>query len=263
MIPSVRTLLFLLLLTAGAWLLLCVLLFAVQRSYIYYPVPESHPAGAQAIRLASGGAELKIWVVQRAGPKAILYFGGNGEDVAWNLPGFTAAFPGHSIYLVNYRGYGGSSGQPTEAGVRADAIAVFDHLQGRHAQIAVIGRSLGSGVATYLASARTVDRLVLVTPFDSLVNVARDRMRLFPVALLLRDRYDSAARAGTIRVPTLLVVAEQDELIARERSDALEAAFTATRVRTVLIEGAGHNDIDWRSQYLESIAEFLGAPPGV
>jgi pimeloyl-ACP methyl ester carboxylesterase len=259
----VRTLLILLLLPVGAWLLLCALLFASQRSFIYYPVPESHPPGAASIRLSSGDADLKVWVVPRAGPRAILYFGGNAEDVAFNLAGFASAFPGHSLYLVNYRGYGGSSGAPTEAGLQADAVAAFDHLRKHHTEISVIGRSLGSGVAIYLASVRPVHRLVLVTPFDSLVNVARRQMKFFPVALLLRDRFDSAARARAIRVPTLLVVAGADRLIARERSDALAAAFAAAPVRTVLIGGAGHNDIDSRSQYLESIAEFLGATPGV
>ena len=258
-----RTLLILLLLPAGAWLLLSILLFVNQRSFIYYPVPESQTVGAQSIRLPSGDANLKVWVLPRAGPRAILYFGGNAEDVAFNLAGFASAFPGHSLYLVNYRGYGGSSGKPTEVGLQADAVAVFDHVRKRHAEISVIGRSLGSGVATHLASVRAVHRLVLVTPFDSLVNVARGQMKFFPVALLLRDRFDSAARAPAIRVPTLLVVAGGDRLIARERSEALAAAFTAAPVRTVLIEGAGHNEIDSRPQYLESIAEFLRAAPGV
>lgn len=258
-----RTLLILLLLPAGAWLLLCILLFAVQRSFIYYPVPESQPAGAQSIRLASGAVNLKIWVVPRAGPRAILYFGGNGEDVAFNLPGFAAAFPGHSLYLVNYRGYGGSSGEPTEVGLTADAAAVFDHLRKRHTEISVIGRSLGSGVATQLASVRAVHRLVLVTPFDSLINVARGWMKFFPATLLIRDRFDSAARAPAIRVPTLLIVAGDDRLIAHERSEALAAAFTAAPIQTVLIEGVGHNEIDARPQYLESIAKFLHAAPGV
>jgi len=259
----VRTIAILLLLPAGAWLLACLLLFAVQRSFIYYPVPESHPAGAASIRLSSGDADLKIWVVPREGPRAILYFGGNGEDVAFNLPGFSAAFPGHSLYLVNYRGYGGSSGEPTEAGLHADAAAIFDHVRQQHADISVIGRSLGSGVATRLASVREVRRLVLVTPFDSLVNVARGSMKLFPVALLMRDRYDSAAQAPAIRAPTLLVVAERDELVARERSAALAAAFTGAPLQTVVIDGAGHNGIDSRPQYLESIAEFLRTAPGV
>ena len=258
-----RNLAILLLLPVAAYLLLCLLLFIGQRSHIYYPVPESNPAGAQSMRLQTGAADLKVWVVARPGPRAILYFGGNGEDVARSLTGFEAVFPGHSLYLVNYRGYGGSSGRPTEAGLQSDAIVLFDHLRQRHADMAVIGRSLGSGVAVHLASERPVGRLVLVTPFDSLVAVAREHFRYFPVSLLMRDRYDSASRVPAVRAPVLIVVAGSDELVSRARSDALAAAFGGARPRVIRIEGAGHNEIDGYAQYLESIAEFLAGAPGV
>jgi pimeloyl-ACP methyl ester carboxylesterase len=254
----VRNLVYLLLLPVGAYVLLCLLLFAGQRSHIYYPVRESHPDGFQSIRLQGAGAELKVWVIRRPGPRAILYFGGNAEDVAYNLGAFTAAFPGHSIYLVNYRGYGGSSGEPTESGLTSDAVAVFDELARRHAGISVIGRSLGSGVAAYLASVRDIRRLVLVTPFDSLVNVARAHFGYVPVSLLMRDRYESERLVPSIRAPVLIVVAANDEIIPRARSDALVAAFGPSRARVTVLDGVGHNDIDDRPQYLESIAEFLG-----
>lgn len=253
-----RNLVYLLLLPVGAYVVICILLFAGQRSQIYYPVRESSPAGAQSIQMQGAGADLKVWVVRRPGPRAILYFGGNAEDVAYNLGSFTSAFPGHSIYLVNYRGYGGSSGEPTESGLTADAVAVFDQLAGQHSAISVIGRSLGSGVAAHLASMRDVHRLVLVTPFDSLVNVAGAHFRYFPVALLMRDRYDSGRLASSIRAPVLLIVAGNDEIIPRARSDALQAAFGPTRARLTVLDGVGHNGLDSRPQYLESIAEFLG-----
>jgi hypothetical protein len=254
----VRNLVYLLLLPVGAYVAICLLLFAGQRSHIYFPVRESHPAGAQAIRMQGAGADLKVWVVRRPGPRAILYFGGNAEDVAYNLGAFTGAFPGHSIYLVNYRGYGGSSGEPTESGLTSDAVAVFDELAGQHSAISVIGRSLGSGVAVHLASVRGVRRLVLVTPFDSLVNVARAHFRYFPVSLLMRDRYDSGRLVPSIRAPVLIIIASNDEIIPRARSDALVAAFGPSRARVTVLDGVGHNDIDGRPQYLESIAEFLG-----
>jgi hypothetical protein len=254
----VRNLVYLLLLPVGAYILMCLLLFAGQRSHIYYPVRESNPAGAQSIRLQVTGANLKVWVVRRPGPRAILYFGGNAEDVAYNLAAFTAAFPGHSIFLVNYRGYGGSSGEPTESGLTADAVAVFDELARRHSAISVIGRSLGSGVAAYLASVRDVRRIVLVTPFDSLVNVARAHFRYFPVSLLMLDRYDAGRLAPSIRAPVLIIIAARDEIIPRARSDALAAAFGPARARVTVLKDVGHNDIDGSPQYLESIAEFLG-----
>jgi hypothetical protein len=253
----VRNLVVLLLLPAGAYVLLCILLVAGQRSHIYYPVRESYPAGARSMRLQTGSVDLKIWVVRRPGPRAIVYFGGNAEDVAFNLEPFSAAFPDHSVYLVNYRGYGGSSGEPTESGLKSDAVAVFDDLRKRHAEISVIGRSLGSGVASHVASVRDVRRLVLVTPFDSLVNVARAHFRFFPVSLMMRDRYDSRRLAPSIRAPVLIVVAGADEIIPRARSDALAAAFGPARARVTVLDAVGHNDIDGRPQYLESIAEFL------
>ncbi|MGH8129518.1 MAG: alpha/beta hydrolase, partial [Steroidobacteraceae bacterium] len=190
---------------------LCALLFLAQRSQIYFPVPESNAAGTKTMRFVHDGVDLKIWVVSRTGPKALIYFGGNAEDVAFNLTAFASAFPEHSLYLVNYRGYGGSTGSPSESGLTADAIAFYDHLRPRHPEISVIGRSLGAGVAVQLASVREVDRLVLVTPFDSLVNVARAHFSYIPVGLLLRDRYDSASRVRAIEAKTLIVIAGSDE----------------------------------------------------
>lgn len=253
-----RNLAILLLVPLLAYLALCALMFFSQRSQIYFPVRESQAADATVLRLASGDANLKIWVVPRPGPRALIYFGGNAEDVAGNLPGFTAAFPGHSLYLVNYRGYGGSSGSPSESGLLADATAVYDQLRPRHAEISVIGRSLGSGVAVHLASVRDVHRLVLVTPFDSLVNVARAHFRYLPVGLLMRDRYDSASRAPAVRAPTLVLIAEYDEIIPRARSEALVSAFPGSQRTVGMLAGGTHNELGPGSQYLERIGKFLG-----
>jgi len=260
----VRNLLIVLLLPLLAYLALCALMYFGQRSQIYFPVRQSDPPGAIAIRLATGGGvDLKIWVVPRPGPRALMYFGGNAEDVAYSLESFAKAFPAHSLYLVNYRGYGGSSGEPTENGLQDDALALFDEVHELHPRISVIGRSLGSGVATHVASEREVDRVVLVTPFDSLARVAGEHFRWLPVGLLMRDRYDSASRAASIRAPVLMVVAGDDEIVSRARSDALATAFAPARARMTVLDGVGHNGIDARPQYLESIAEFLRDGPGV
>lgn len=252
-----RILLNFLLLPLLAYLALCLLMFFGQRSQIYFPVRESDPPGAKAVRMATEGAELKIWVVPRPGPRALIYFGGNAENVAGNLDAFAAAFPAHSLYLVNYRGYGGSTGSPTEAGLLNDAVAIFDRLQSQHAEISVIGRSLGSAVAVHLASKRDVHRLALVTPFDSLVNVARAHFRYLPVGWLMRDRYESASLVPALRARTLVVIAGADEIIPRARSRALVAAFPVAQPEVEVIEGATHNDLDGHPRYLERIKEFL------
>ena len=246
-----------LIVTIGSYAALCALLFFLQRSQIYFPVPESNPAGASSIRFAAGGADLKIWIAARPGGRALLYFGGNAEDVAFSLNAFASAFPEHSLYLVNYRGYGGSGGSPSESGLVADAIALYDHLRPRYPEISVVGRSLGSGVAVQLASVRDVRRLALVTPYDSLVKVARSHFPYLPVGLLLRDRYDSASRVSAVKAETLIVVAGSDEIIPRARSNALIAAFPAEQVRVMVLDRARHNDIDLDSRYLEQLRAFL------
>jgi uncharacterized protein len=253
----VRALLGVLAAPLAVYLGFCALLFAVQRSQIYFPVRGTDAPGATAIRLERGGAVLRIWTVIRPGPRALLYFGGNAEDVAASVGPFSARFPEHSLYFMNYRGYGGSTGRPSERALVEDAIALYDAVRPRHADVAVMGRSLGSGVAVQLASQRDVAKLALVTPFDSLVNVARAHYRFVPVGILMLDRYDSATRAARVRGPALIVAAGSDEIIPRARTDALAAAFPPAQVRLVVIEGARHNELDLRREYLDEVRRFL------
>ncbi len=239
----------------------CAFIYASQRNAIYYPTPEVHVPDVADIRLDSDGETLKIWRLAHAdGPNAIIYFGGNAEDVAGNIPEFRNIFPRHDVYLVNYRGYGGSTGSPSEAGLYKDALAVFDEIRSRHAEISVIGRSLGSGIATYLATARDIDRLILVTPFDSIENVAKKALPILPVSLLLKDKFDSVGRVADIDAPVLIVIAENDEVISRQHSDALARAFPDSQVTVEVIPDTGHNTIDMSPRYASVLSMFLAGP---
>ena len=236
----------------------CVFLYASQRRAIYYPTPEVHAPEIPAIRVESGGETLKIWNLENGGSsEAIIYFGGNAEDVAGNIPSFRQIFSRHTVYLVNYRGYGGSTGSPSEASLYKDALAVFDEIRSQHARISVIGRSLGSGVATYLASLRDVDRLVLVTPFDSIENVAKRAFPIFPVSILLTEKFNSIERASEIDAPVLLVAAENDRIIPRRHAEALAGAFPDAQVTIEVIPDAGHNTIGMYPQYANVLSMFL------
>jgi fermentation-respiration switch protein FrsA (DUF1100 family) len=257
MAQRVRQSFLFLLVPAGLYAALCLLMFFTQRSQIYFPVRESVAPGATPLLFAVNGARIKVWTVERPGPAALLYFGGNAEDVGASIGMFAGRLPGHSLHFVNYRGYGGSTGRPSERALVADAIALYDQLSARYAEVSVIGRSLGSGVAAQLASEREVRRLALVTPFDSLVNVARAHFPWFPVGLLMLDRYDSASRASAITAEVLVMIAETDEIVPRARSDALVNAFR-TRPRVVVLEAARHNEIDLDPRYLDEVATFLG-----
>ncbi|HUL80771.1 MAG TPA: alpha/beta hydrolase [Gammaproteobacteria bacterium] len=236
---------------------LCGALYFGQRSLLYFPTPESRSARAEALSLAMDGAVLKVWRVAGIGDRAMIYFGGNGEDVAGSIAPFTAAFPDTAIYLVNYRGYGGSTGSPSEAALLADAERVFDRVRAQHARVAVIGRSLGSGVAVHLASVRDVSKLALVTPYDSVLRIAQRRMSFVPVAWLLEDTYDSVAKAPRVRAPVLALLAEVDTSIPREHSERLVAAFKPGQVDVRVIPATDHNSISDAPEYDRALASFL------
>jgi len=108
-----------------------------------------------------------------------------------------------------------------------------------------------------LAAAREVRRLVLVTPYDSLARVAGAHFPMFPVELLMRDRYDSASRARAVRAPVLAIIAGNDEVIPRANSTTLVNAFPKSQIRVVLLEGATHNSVDQDPGYLRALRDFL------
>ena len=235
----------------------CAALYFGQRSLLYYPTPESRSTRAESLRFDTAGAALKIWRLAGAGDDALLYFGGNSEDVAWNIDEFAELFPDHTVYLVNYRGYGGSTGSPTEAGMLADAEQVFDAVRAEHPHVDVIGRSLGSGVAVHLATVRDVRKLVLVTPYDSVLNVAQRHFVVVPVSWLLEDRFDSLGKVSKIRIPTLALLAERDRIIPRANSERLIAAFPHGLIRSQTIAGVNHDSITDAKEYGDALRDFL------
>jgi pimeloyl-ACP methyl ester carboxylesterase len=235
----------------------CLALFAFQRSLIYFPRPKSFGDAASTMRLAVDGAQLDITVRPHAGPKALIYFGGNAEDVSANLASFSSAFPDHALYLMHYRGFGGSTGKPSEKLLHQDASALFDKVRAVHPDIALVGRSLGSGVAIRLATERPARRLVLVTPYDSIEGIAARQFPYFPVRWLLADKFASTRYAPAVRVPTLILQAEHDEVIPAASTARLYAAFAPGTASLVVIRGAGHNDISATREYLERMRAAL------
>ncbi len=236
-------------------------LYAFQRALIYRPTPAVAAAGYERITVPSGAEQLSVWRVNPGRAPATIYFGGNAEAVLGNADEFGRWFPDRTAYLVNYRGYGGSTGRPTEAGLYQDALAVFDRVAAEHSPIAVIGRSLGSGVATYLAVERPVGRLVLVTPFDSVERIAQELYPLYPMSLLLKDKFDSLTRAKAIDVPTLLLIAAEDQMISIEHARRLAAGIDRRWVEQQIVEGADHFNISYRPGYRSALTDFFASEP--
>jgi pimeloyl-ACP methyl ester carboxylesterase len=229
------------------------------RSFLYHPQPMTVRPDAQDIAIPADHAILHGWVVNPGQLSALIYFGGNGEAVERNVDFFRAALRECSVYLVPYRGYGPNPGKPSEAVIYADALSEYAFVHDHHAHVSVMGRSLGTGVATWLASNRNVEKVVLVTPYDSVLNVAQGRFPILPVSLLLKDRYESWRYAGSISAPVLVLLADHDQVVPRSNSDALIAHFP-TKPAVVVIPDADHNTLSKNPTYAQAIGDFMRAP---
>jgi len=240
-----------------AYVLMCFLLFVFQRQMIYLPTSEVSVSGIAHTTLDTGEVRIKVWTLNPGKEKALIYFGGNAENVAYNIDDFGTLFADRTIYLVNYRGYGGSSGSPHEEGFYSDALFAYDHFRKHHTSLSVMGRSVGAAVATYLTSKRNVDKLILVTPFDSAVNVGKKLYWFFPMNLILKERLDSVGRATEITTDTLIIVAANDRIIPYENTHNLIHSFSKTRVEVATFSNTGHNTVHLHPDYKKIIKEFM------
>ena len=130
-----------------------------------------------------------------------------------------------------------------------DALSIYDEIQDDYQDISIIGRSLGTGVASYLASKRDVLKLALITPFDSIQNVAQARYPMYPMSLLLKDKYNSLKRVPKIKAQTLILIAQNDEVIKRKHSLNLAKKFLSSNLTLKIIKNTNHNSISNNSSY--------------
>jgi pimeloyl-ACP methyl ester carboxylesterase len=260
------------------WLLLAAVVvlgvpacaFLAQERMLFLPHLATAPRGTrpprpvEEVELATPeGPRVRGWLVPaRGGGPAplIVYYGGNAEDATGQA--FEPWPDDWALALVNYRGYGASEGRPSEQALCADAEVVLDALARRPdvdaARIVLVGRSLGTGVATYVAARRPVRAVVLVSPYDSMVALAGYHYPFLPVSWLLRHRFDSIERAPGIKAPLLAIAAERDEIIPSASSRRLYDAWGGPK-RWVVIPEANHNDLGPPRSFWEPIWAFLDA----
>ncbi|MDQ4144733.1 MAG: alpha/beta hydrolase [Actinomycetota bacterium] len=224
------------------------LTWVFQRRLIYFPGGPPPPVeqllpGGQAVTLPTeDGLELEAWFVP-SGPTAVLVLPGNAGNRANRTPLARAlASEGLSVLLVDYRGYGGNPGRPSEKGLRSDARAAVAWLE-QHPTVdrmVYFGESLGAAVATWMATERAPAALVLRSPFPSLGAVAR--LHYGPVPeWFLRDRFRAREQVRDLDVPLLVIVGEQDDIVPADLSHRLYAAAKEPK-RFLALPGAGHND---------------------
>lgn len=259
------------------WLLVLAVLVAVpaaawlgQERLIFFPQPlmgTSHlPPGTQPLDLkAADGTKLAGFLVPAATQPApvILYFGGNAEEISWTLA--DRQWPaGFARAGVNYRGYGQSEGKPAEAPLMEDAKIIFDALAARPEvdgnRIVVVGRSLGAGIAVRLAAERPVHAAILISPYDSFVEIGKTHYPWLPVAWLLRHRFDSVDHARNAKAPLLTIVGSADTIIPIKRSRVLFDAWAGPKT-WVALAGRDHNDLSLDAGFWTAIERFAATLP--
>lgn len=234
----------------------CIALAAYfgQRSLIYFPsrartLPtQAGLAGVEERTLITpDGARVLAWYGKaRPGKPTILYFHGNGGSLlerAERVRRFMGE--GWGVYMMTYRGYGGSTGSPSEVANVADARLAYGALvlEGvEPAMIIVYGESLGTGVAARIAVERPAAGVVLEAPFTSVADVGTRAYPYLPVRLFLRDRYETSAYVGQIRTPLLILHGERDRIIPVEMGHELFRLANEPKQLATFPNG-GHSDI--------------------
>lgn len=210
----------------------------------------------------SDGNALSGWFVKNSKLEKsplIIYFGGNAEEVS-HLIYESDNVSGWSLALTNYRGYGLSTGKPNEKNLFSDALNIYNYYSKREdvdaSKIVVMGRSVGTGVAVYLAANREVEKVILVTPYDSMISVAKNHYSFLPISLILRNRFDSISRVPHINVPMLALIADNDTTIPPQLAKRLVDKWRG-KCTMQIIKGADHNSISQKILYWKYINEFL------
>jgi hypothetical protein len=256
----------LLLIPVFLYVALLVLIFAFQ-ARLLFPAgavggAAPLPAGAERLSLdtADGNRIHGVHIKPSAAASGtlILGFGGNGWNAETAAAYLHGLFPEADVVAFHYRGYGPSTGSPSAKALLEDAPLIYDLAVGkvRPARTVAIGLSVGSGVASGLASRRPLDGLVLVTPFDSMTKVAARQYPWLPVRWLFRHEFRAAEWLRYSTVPTAIIAAERDTLIPAERTDGLRRSV-GRLVYDRTIPGAGHNDIYDRPEFRAAIREAL------
>lgn len=235
---------------------IAALMWAVQRSLLYYPhrqmgTPADHGLpGFTALTLrAEDGMRLAVWhFPARQGFPTVLYFHGNAGHLGYRQPIYaTLAQAGFGVLALSYRGFGTSEGSPTEQGLYRDGRAAIayarDALYVPPERLVLYGESLGTGVAVQMATEFPVGAVVLQAPFTSITDVAARLYPFMPVRMLIKDRFDSLRKMPRVGAPVLILHGERDTLIAPAYGRELLAAVRGPQ-HGVFFPDTGHDDFD-------------------
>jgi fermentation-respiration switch protein FrsA (DUF1100 family) len=256
-----------LLLLVGGYAALCALVYFAQRGLMYFPdrmrtapADAGLPEAKEEKLVTADGETIIVWhIPPRDGTKpVIVYFHGNGGALNLRVQRFAKlAAEGFGVVGVSYRGYGGSTGTPTEQGLIADGIAAYEFAAKHYtpARIALWGESLGSGVAIAIAAEAPVGKLILESPFTSAADVGAAVYFFLPVRLLMKDQFRSDLRIVSVKSSILILHGERDSVVPIAFGERLYALISGKK-KFARFPGGEHYDLD-RHGGLKAASEFL------
>jgi uncharacterized protein len=247
-------------------------LFFVQRAFIF-PIPRTVRTAPEAagfreaeehVLITADGEKVIVWhVPAKPGHAVVIYFPGNGDFLAGcvnRLRGITS--DGTGLVALSYRGYAGSSGQPSERGLLLDAAAAYAFAAARYGadRIVLWGFSLGSGVAVALAAEQPIGRLILEAPYTSIADIAASAFPIVPVRWLVRDPFRSDERIARVTAPLLILHGARDSTISMSFGERLFALAHEPK-QFVRFPDGGHDDLD-NYGAIETARHFIGGSNG-
>ncbi|MGD9614102.1 MAG: alpha/beta hydrolase [Alphaproteobacteria bacterium] len=231
-------------------------LYLSQRQLLYHPDRTRPVLGALAelgvrevaLPTADGLALLAWYLPPRGKRPVVVYFHGNAGHIGYRADRVERfAREGYGALMLEYRGYGGNPGEPSEAGLFADAATALRFVEAQgvpERRIVLYGESLGTGVAVQAATTREVGAVVLESPYTSIAAAAQFHYPFIPAAWLVADRYDSLSRIGQVRAPILMLHGGRDGVIPLSLGEALFAAAPEPKENWIAPQ-AGHADLGW------------------
>ena len=249
------------------YIFILIAAFLFQNQLLFHPTAKTYPPASYGLEdfnqttiRTADNVKLTAWYHHAPGnEKTILYFYGNADTLA-NYPVFFKKFAdaGYNVLGINYRGYGGSKGKPSEAGLYLDGDAALKFLE-RYSDlqnIIVVGRSLGTGVAVEIASKNEIGGLALISPYTSINAVAEKVYWFLPVNLISRYKFDSLAKIASVKAPVLIIHGELDKLIPFSQAESLDKAVK-NKHQLIKYAGGGHLLMD-QGKLADDIINFFG-----
>lgn len=254
----------------GTWLGLSLLLYVFQDRFVYYPfkslavTPDRIGLAYEEVYIETqDGERLHAWFIPADNAHTtLLFFHGNAGNISHRLDSIRIFHEmGMNVFIFDYRGYGESSGRPSEEGTYRDARAAWEYLTGDRDippdRIVLFGRSLGAAIAAWLARQTAPAALILESAFTSVRAMGKKLYPYLPVGMLTRIRYPTLDYIRGTNLPILVVHSREDEIIPFEFGQQLHAA-AAGHSELLPIEG-GHNDgfLVSGDHYRRGIADFI------